>query len=760
MSIPSGIDPVPAAVVIARATILLGIVAFAQRILRTRVSAATRHEVWAFALVALLVLPAVTATLPSWPITIRIAGSLMPAVPPSAAAAPMDEQPISTSGAIEGSPSWTPSPVAGEASETRISPWRLAFFGTYAVVGILFLVRIGFHHAAARRLTFRAVPNRDAAWMRLLRECSDAIGLDNPPMLLRSRDRTMPIASGIRRPVIVLPEIAEAWTQDRRRAVLLHELAHVARRDCMTQLIAEFACALYWFHPVVWWTARRLRIDRELACDDRVLAAGTEARSYAGHLLELAYSLGGNRRPAFVVTMAQPRQLEGRLLALLDTRRKRGTPGLQGQLVMIALMTALALPVARVEAAIVGDTNGAALTAAASAAGELPAAWMANGADPENAPSTAQDAAVDSSGTFEVRPADSGKVYLRMSNGRSSSGTTIPTATIEGLSAALQASNGSPVRLTLRRDAGTFTLEGLFRGGAGAGAYTFTANPAFAAELQKRGIGQPSAQEQMELARQNVGFAFLDELASQGYTKPSIQDLVRAAQHGVSLDFLKDMGALGYRLGTLDPLINMRDHGVTPDFVRDLTAAGLPRMSADELARVRDHGVTPEYIGELRKLGHDIKDAAVLVNARDHGVTPQFVRELASAGYKGLPLADLVKARDHGVNGEYARGLGELGYAKLSLEDLVNARDHGVTTEFARGFQQMGYGPNLADLVRARDHGVTPEYLNQLKGLGYQGLALEEVVSLRDHGLSADKIRTANERAGTRLPPDMLKRMN
>jgi beta-lactamase regulating signal transducer with metallopeptidase domain len=702
----------------------------------------------------------VAATLPPWPITIRVAASLMPAERPPAAAASTDEQPISTSGVVAGSATWKPSPAADAASESQVNPWRLAFFGTYAAVALLFLIRIGLHHAAARRLTGRAVPIRDAAWMRLLRECSDAIGLDNPPMLLRSSDRTMPMASGIRRPTILLPEIAETWTPDRRRAVLLHELAHVARRDCMTQLIAEIACAVYWFHPGVWWTARRLRIDRELACDDRVLAAGTEARSYAGHLLELAYSLGGSRRPALVVTMAQPRQLEGRLLALLDARRKRGAPGLQGQFAMLAVMTALALPVARVDAAIVGDANGAALTAAGSAAGEFPTGRTAARADSADAVSTTQDAASDLPGTWEARPAEPGKVHLRMSEGQSSSGMTIPIEAIEGLSAAQQASNGSPVRLSLRRDAGTFTLEGMFRGGVGAGTYTFAANPAFAAELQKRGIGQPSAQDQMELARQNVGLAFLDELASQGYTKPSIQDLVRAAQHGVSLDFLKGMGALGYRLGTLDPLINMRDHGVTPEFVRDLTAAGLPRMSADELVRVRDHGVTPEYIGELRQLGYDVKDAGVLVNARDHGVTPQFVKDLAKAGYNGLPLADLVKARDHGVNGEYARGLAELGYAKLSLEDLVNARDHGVTTEFARGFQQMGYRPNLADLVRARDHGVTPKYLNELKGLGYQGLALEEVVSLRDHGLSADKIRTANEQAGTRLSPDMLKRLH
>ena len=94
-------------------------------------------------------------------------------------------------------------------------------------------------------------------------------------------------------------------------------------------MLAAAACAVYWFHPAAWWIARRLRIERELACDDRVIAAGTEARDYAGHLLEIAYSLGGHRAPALAVSMARRHQLEGRLLAALDAARNRTSPALR-----------------------------------------------------------------------------------------------------------------------------------------------------------------------------------------------------------------------------------------------------------------------------------------------------------------------------------------------------------------------------------------------------------------------------------------------
>ena len=131
-----------------------------------------------------------------------------------------------------------------------------------------------------------------------LETADDRMGVVRPVRLLRSREHNVPVALGTVRPSIVIPSIADTWSDDRRTAVMLHELAHVARYDCLTHTLAVAACAMYWFHPGVWWVARRLRVERELACDDRVIAAGTEPRDYAGHLLEIAYrsAATGRRR--------------------------------------------------------------------------------------------------------------------------------------------------------------------------------------------------------------------------------------------------------------------------------------------------------------------------------------------------------------------------------------------------------------------------------------------------------------------------------
>jgi hypothetical protein len=165
----------------------------------------------------------------------------------------------------------------------------------------------------------------------------------------------MPMTWGVRRPVIVLPAGADRWSEAERRQVLVHELAHVRRHDVLTQFIARIVCAVYWFHPLVWLAAARLRIERERACDDLVLRSGARPSDYAGHLLEIARSFRVAPPPAGLasVAMARPSQLAMRLLDVLDAHRRRGalpewagvSAALAAAIVVVPL--AIAVPVTR-----------------------------------------------------------------------------------------------------------------------------------------------------------------------------------------------------------------------------------------------------------------------------------------------------------------------------------------------------------------------------------------------------------------------------
>ena len=145
-------------------------------------------------------------------------------------------------------------------------------------------------------------------------------------------------------PKVLLPAEASQWPPERRRLVLLHELAHVARRDSFSRSMASLACALYWFHPGAWLAARQMRIEQEHAADDRVLMAGGSAQAYALSLLHLAGGPGARPRFDQAAAMAGMCQLERRLVSITGPAR-RNRPGsffLSSSALLAGLTTLLA----------------------------------------------------------------------------------------------------------------------------------------------------------------------------------------------------------------------------------------------------------------------------------------------------------------------------------------------------------------------------------------------------------------------------------
>ena len=753
--------PLPAvAALVAKATLLMAVAALAVLSSR-RLSAAARHWTITLAVCALLGLPFLSGVLPSWTVLQVQTVAATPATGSEIPGITIDDSAASTS-------SQTSAPSAETTASASPYTVRRVLALTYFVVVVVLLTRLALQFAAARRLIRRSGRLDDRAWAALLREGHEVLGIRRDVRLLRGTATTMPMALGAWQAAVVLPSVADEWSLERRRAVLLHELAHVARRDCLTQLLAAIACAVYWPHPGIWWLARRLRVERELACDDLVLRAGTPAIDYAGHLLDVAYTLGGRTTDALAVGMARRSHLEGRMLAVLDAARNRALPAPRVRLAMaaIAMLAVVPLAVATVSSEplvmvdVVPDTEPVAKVAVtdqdAAAPRHVPHLKPAPWTRVAESLIT-QAGQLRGSGSWNISPSRTpGEVHLEMREDRSQSGRTMKLAALEGLSES-QLSGGGPVKFVLRRDAGTFTFEGTARDGHAGGTFSFAASQSFPGELEKRGLGRPTAEQQYEMARHDVGLALVDELQRRGYTRPTVAELVKAGHHGVGADYVREMAELGYALGSLEPLITLRDHGVTPAFVRGLASHGFTKIPVDEVRRVRDHGVTPEYIGQLKALGFGNLALAEFVKVRDHGVTPEYISAMRTLGYAEESMDALVNARDHGVTPEFVKGLSELGYDKLPLQEIVRTRDHGVTQEYAREMHGLGHKVPLAALVKARDHGVTPSYARELKALGYDSLTLDELITLRNHGVTPDKAKRANERAGTRLPPDMLR---
>ena len=166
-----------------------------------------------------------------------------------------------------------------------------------------------------------------------------------------------PVTWGWWRPIVLLPADAMSWPIERRRAALMHELAHVARRDSLTQLLASLACAAYWFHPLMWLAVRKLRRESELASDDRVLAGGIVAPDYAAHLLAVA-NAAHVRRLAGLLVLGMASHLQTRVEAVLDESRKRSSIPRRIAIAFVVIAAIAIIPLARVRAELFAKHEG------------------------------------------------------------------------------------------------------------------------------------------------------------------------------------------------------------------------------------------------------------------------------------------------------------------------------------------------------------------------------------------------------------------
>ena len=355
---------------LAKATIIL-IAALGITLAMQRTSATARHLVWLVTLGMLLLVPALTAWAP-----IRLA--VLPATLTPADAHRVSDPPGATESAVRASANGAGvvaarqnGPVPGAALESSREPDRplgnVSAMGGISIVLVLWgavvlaiAATLAWAGRSVRRIVRGARPLESSDWLTPLFEIADRIGLEDAPRLLQSDEAKMPFACGILTPTIVLPAESETWTLDRRRAVLLHELAHVRRHDLLGHTLGRLVCAVYWFHPLVWTAAKRLRSESERACDDLALACGTRATDYAEHLLDIVTSVRGDSTPLVALAMARRKEFEGRMLAILDPDLHRSTPSRRQAAVLIASLALISLtvgvisPVARAaDAAIV-----------------------------------------------------------------------------------------------------------------------------------------------------------------------------------------------------------------------------------------------------------------------------------------------------------------------------------------------------------------------------------------------------------------------
>jgi beta-lactamase regulating signal transducer with metallopeptidase domain len=366
-----------------RAAVLLGAAWAACWLLRRR-SAALRHLIWAALLAALVIGPVSLDLAPK----LRIPAWWQPAVQPAAGAEDLYRPELATAPAavpdarwrgndaaplslnqgvnrlesLSAAPRATPPPSPAPPREIRpallLAAWALGFAA--------FAARLGIGHLRVRQAALRATALDSVAEL--------ACGWQGrrPVRFLQSAGETMPMTWGWSKPVVLLPASFINWDRERQAMTIHHELAHIRRADWLTQTLAQLAGAVYWFHPLVWFALRRMRIEADRACDDMVLRAGVKPSGYAGHLVQSAREFRtAGLRPWVAIAMAHPSSLNHRVHYVLDSKVVRSGLGRRRGLALAVGIALIVLLVPSIEA--VGQAGPASTALATGAAIAAPA---------------------------------------------------------------------------------------------------------------------------------------------------------------------------------------------------------------------------------------------------------------------------------------------------------------------------------------------------------------------------------------------------
>ena len=313
-----------------------------------RASAAARHLVWSLGLGAMLALPFISLTLPAW--DVPVITTWLSGTTSKRNATKEDPAVFLASSQIHGDDTARVSPAAVAPADHRIQAGWILFL--WAIGSWLLAARMAVGEGRVLRIAKRSLPFETPRAKAVLEGVRSSFRLSRAVRLRTSAEIVVPFTRGVLRPAVLLPAEAEQWSRQQLEWVLAHELAHVRRNDYLTQLAAQLAGALFWFHPLVWLAAFAMRKERERACDDAVLSLGHPAADYAEFLLVLSRSLQpSNGAWSTSVAMAQSSQLEARMKALLDPKLNHQPLAASRALLITTLAVLLLLPMAAMRVA-------------------------------------------------------------------------------------------------------------------------------------------------------------------------------------------------------------------------------------------------------------------------------------------------------------------------------------------------------------------------------------------------------------------------
>jgi beta-lactamase regulating signal transducer with metallopeptidase domain len=512
--------------------------------------------------------------------------------------------------------------LANAASPSPFSNWPAWCAGLwFSGVLVLSLRTLG-GWLVLRRMQRNGAGPLPAEWVQKCRALEQRVGLKRRILYLRSRIVDAPSAMGWLKPIVLVPVCAlSGLSAEQLEAVIVHELAHIRRLDCLVNLFQVAAETLLFYHPAVWWVNRVIRNERENCCDDISVEICGNATEYAKALTLLE---SARTAPSWALS-ATGGVLRARVMRLLRPQ------------------TAVAA----------ASVNGLAFLGVFCLAGVL----LASAA-------VGRDVA-----RKDWRP-EPGNVVAAKAPLQSTVGSPAPAPPAMAPSAVTPAPAMIDPEIAQAAPAPPAPA-----GPASGSTNAASSEDSYIEGLNGAGLKDLSVDDLIALKIQGVTGEYIREMRSGGFD-PSVHDLIAMKVQGISPEYVKEMRALALNPNIHD-LIAMKVQGITPAYVREMQSAGLKDMQVHDLIGMKVQGIDPEYVRAIHATGLN-PNLHEFIAMKVQSVTADYIRALNSAGLGELRVHDYINAKVQDVSPEFIERVRSHGFKNLTLHQLIELKNADV----------------------------------------------------------------------------------
>jgi uncharacterized protein (UPF0335 family) len=256
--------------------------------------------------------------------------------------------------------------------------------------------------------------------------------------------------------------------------------------------------------------------------------------------------------------------------------------------------------------------------------------------------------------TAEFDRAKPGEIYFNFQRrstggGFSMNSDNLALGELQGLTPDAVSSTKTNVNFTIVREAGTFSCEGFFSNGKGAGFWTLAPSDKFISALRSRGYDNLSADDLTRAALNNLTVGFIEELKTNGYDRLTFDEVMRARTHDITAEYIRQVKAMGFTGQPLETIIRMRNHDITPEFVNEMKSAGFENLSIEELIRLQNHEITLAFINDLKAEGYPDVAPEAAIRLKNHDIDRDFIRRAKAQGYTNASVEELIRLRNREI---------------------------------------------------------------------------------------------------------------